>query len=28
LFAFYCDKRLLFFKSHHEKGMEGRLDVR
>jgi len=28
LFAFYCDKRLLFFKSHREKGMEGRLDVR
>ena len=28
LFTFYCDKRLLFFKSHREKGMEGRLDVR
>jgi plastocyanin len=27
-FTFYCDKRLLFFKSHREKGMEGRLDVR
>jgi plastocyanin domain-containing protein len=27
-FAFYCDKRLLFFKSHREKGMEGRLEVR
>jgi len=27
-FPFYCDKRLLFFKSHREKGMEGRLEVR
>ncbi len=27
-FAFYCDKQLLFFKSHREKGMEGRLEVR
>jgi plastocyanin len=27
-FTFYCDKRLLFFKSHREKGMEGRLEVR
>jgi plastocyanin len=27
-FTFYCDKQLLFFKSHREKGMEGRLDVR
>ena len=27
-FPFYCDKKLLFFKSHREKGMEGRLDVR
>lgn len=27
-YTFYCDKRLLFFKSHREKGMEGRLDVR
>ena len=27
-FSFYCDKRLLFFKSHREKGMEGVLDVR
>ncbi len=26
-FTFYCDKQLLFFKSHREKGMEGRLDV-
>lgn len=25
--TFYCDKQLLFFKSHREKGMEGRLDV-
>lgn len=28
LFTFYCDKKLLFFKSHREKGMEGRLEVR
>jgi len=28
LFKFYCDKKLLFFKSHREKGMEGLLDVR
>ena len=27
-FTFYCDKQLLFFKSHREKGMEGVLDVR
>jgi len=27
-FTFYCDKQLLFFKSHREKGMEGRLEVR
>ena len=27
-FPFYCDKKLPFFKSHREKGMEGRLDVR
>ncbi|MGH7166188.1 MAG: cupredoxin domain-containing protein [Nitrospiraceae bacterium] len=27
-FSFYCDKKLLFFKSHREKGMEGHLDVR
>jgi plastocyanin len=27
-FAIFCDKKLLFFKSHREKGMEGRLDVR
>lgn len=28
VFPFYCDKQLLFFKSHREKGMEGRLEVR
>lgn len=27
-FTFYCDKKLLFFKSHREKGMEGLLEVR
>ncbi len=27
-YAFYCTKRLLFFKSHREKGMEGVLEVR
>lgn len=26
--TFYCDKKLLFFKSHREKGMEGRLEVK
>lgn len=26
-YAFYCDKRLLFFKSHRAKGMEGTLVV-
>ncbi len=26
-FTFYCDKKLLFFASHREKGMEGRLEV-
>jgi plastocyanin domain-containing protein len=26
-FPFYCDKKLLFFKSHREKGMEGILVV-
>jgi plastocyanin len=26
-FAMYCDKKLLFFKSHREKGMEGVLEV-
>lgn len=28
VFSFYCDKKLLFFKSHREKGMEGVLEVR
>ena len=28
LFKFYCDKKLWFFKSHRDKGMEGLLDVR
>ncbi|SRR5712692_8375995 len=27
-FALYCDKKLLFFKSHREKGMEGILEIR
>ncbi|MEX5219997.1 MAG: cupredoxin domain-containing protein [Nitrospira sp.] len=27
-FSFYCDKKLLFFASHREKGMEGKLEVR
>ncbi len=27
-YTFYCDKQLLFFPSHQEEGMEGRLDVR
>lgn len=27
-YAFYCDKKLLFFPSHREKGMEGTLEVR
>lgn len=26
-YAVYCDKKLLFFKSHKEKGMEGMLEV-
>src|SRR3990167_5120631 len=26
-YQFYCDKRLLFFKSHREKGMKGVLEV-
>lgn len=26
-YAVYCDKKLLFFKSHKEKGMEGILEV-
>lgn len=28
ILTFYCDKKLLFFASHREKGMEGRLEVR
>ncbi len=27
-FPFYCDKKLLFFESHREKGMRGTLEVR
>lgn len=27
-YTFYCDRQLLFFKSHREEGMEGRLEVR
>ncbi|HXX57620.1 MAG TPA: cupredoxin domain-containing protein [Thermodesulfovibrionales bacterium] len=27
-YPFYCDKKLLFFKSHRERGMEGILEVR
>jgi heme/copper-type cytochrome/quinol oxidase subunit 2 len=27
-YPFYCDKKLLFFPSHQEKGMEGTLEVR
>jgi plastocyanin domain-containing protein len=26
-YPFYCDKKLLFFKSHKEKGMEGMIEV-
>lgn len=26
-FPFYCDNRLLFFRSHREKGMEGTIEV-
>jgi len=26
-YPFYCDKRLLFFKNHKEKGMEGTFEV-
>ena len=26
-YAFYCDKQLLFFESHREKGMEGQIEV-
>lgn len=27
-YTFFCDKKLLFFRSHREKGMEGILEVR
>jgi len=27
-FTFYCDKRLLFFKSHEDRGMKGTLEVK
>jgi hypothetical protein len=27
IFPFYCGKKLLFFESHREKGMEGTLEV-
>ena len=27
-FTFYCEKKFLFFKSHRERGQEGRLEVR
>lgn len=27
IYPFYCDKKLLFFDSHREKGMEGKLEV-
>jgi len=27
-YTFYCDKKLLFFKSHKDKGMHGTLEVR
>lgn len=26
-YTFYCDKQMLFFPSHREEGMEGRIDV-
>ncbi len=28
VFTFYCDKKLLFFESHRDKGMVGTLEVR
>jgi heme/copper-type cytochrome/quinol oxidase subunit 2 len=28
LYDIYCDKKLLFFQSHREKGMEGKLEIR
>jgi len=27
IFPFYCDKKLLFFESHRDKGMEGVIEV-
>ena len=27
-YTFYCDKKLLFFKSHRDRGMEGVIEVR
>ena len=27
-YPFYCDRKLLFFANHREKGMEGKLEVR
>jgi len=27
-YPFYCDKKVLFFESHREKGMEGMIEVR
>jgi plastocyanin len=27
IYPFYCSKKLLFFESHREKGMEGKLEV-
>jgi plastocyanin domain-containing protein len=27
IFPFYCDKKLLFFESHQEKGMTGKIEV-
>lgn len=27
-YVFYCDKQLLFLKSHRDRGMEGKLEVR
>jgi plastocyanin len=28
IYPFYCDRKLLFFANHREKGMEGKLEVR
>lgn len=27
-YSFFCDKKLLFFKSHRDRGMEGEIEVR